>query len=114
MIVEERDYRLVPGRLHEFISIYEEHGLEIQRRHLGGFLGYFITEIGELNHAVAWWSYESLSDREVRRARMLADPEWNGYLHRVVGLIDIQSTRILKPVGFSPLPARGEPARMPS
>ena len=113
MIVEERDYRLVPGRLHEFISTYEAYGLDIQRRHLGGFLGYFITEIGELNHAVAWWSYESLADRDVRRARMLADTEWSGYLGRVAGLIDIQSTRILKPVCFSPLPARLAP-KMPS
>ncbi|MEE3101742.1 MAG: NIPSNAP family protein [Pseudomonadota bacterium] len=38
-----------------------------------------------------------------RRARMLADPEWQAYLARVDGLIERQNTRILTPVDFSPL-----------
>ena len=103
MIVEERDYRVRHGKLAEFIGLYGKHGLPIQQEHLGKFLGYFTTEIGELNHVVAWWSYEGLDDRLARRDRMLADPRWQDYLARVDGLIDIQTTRILRPVSFSPL-----------
>ena len=103
MIIEERDYRIVAGKLADFISVYYTFGLPVQQRHLGRFLGYFTTEIGELNHVVAWWSYDSFADRETRREKMLADGEWPGYLSRIGGLIDIQQTRILKPTSFSPL-----------
>ena len=34
---------------------------------------------------------------------MLADPEWQAYLDRVTDLIDIQTTRMLNPVSYSPL-----------
>lgn len=103
MIVEERDYRTRAGQTARFVKAYGEHGLPIQLRHLGTFHGYFTSEIGELNHVVAWWSYDSLDDRAARRARMMADPEWAGYLAQIDGMLDIQTTRILKPASFSPL-----------
>ena len=103
MIIEERDYRIKAGRLQQFVKTYEEYGLEIQKAYLGTLLGYFTSEIGELNHVVAWWSYESLQDRQIRRETMLADPRWQEYLSRVIDLIDVQNTRILRPVSFSPL-----------
>lgn len=103
MIVEERDYRVRHGKLGEFIAAYGTHGLPIQEEHLGTFLGYFTTEIGELNHVVAWWRYDSLADREARRARMTADPRWGDYLKLTAGMLDTQQTRILTPTSFSPL-----------
>lgn len=103
MIYEERDYRIKAGKLGQFVALYGEFGLPIQKEFLGTFHAYFTTEIGELNHVVALWSYESLDDRTQRRARMLADPRWQDYLRRVDGLIDIQNTRILTPVSYSPL-----------
>ncbi len=103
MIVEERDYRVKAGKLGQFVSLYEQHGLPIQLELLGTFIGYFTTEIGELNHVVALWSYESLDDRLQRRDRMMADPRWQAYLKMVDGLLDVQTTRILRPASFSPL-----------
>jgi hypothetical protein len=103
MIVEERDYRIKAGRLADFVATYERLGLPIQKEELGGFIGYFTTEIGELNHTVALWRYDSLADRDVRRARMLARPDWSTYLKAIDGMIDIQTNRILKPTSFSPI-----------
>ena len=103
MIYEERDYRIKAGKLAEFVCLYGEFGLPLQKEHLGTFIAYFTSEIGELNHVVALWSYESLNDRMARRARMLADPRWQDYLKRVDGLIDVQNSRILSPVSYSPL-----------
>ena len=103
MIIEERDYTTRPGKLAAFVETYREHGLHIQVEHLGTFHGYFTTEIGELNHVVAWWAYDSLADREARRARMLADPRWPDDLGRIGDLLQLQTTRILNPVSFSPL-----------
>jgi len=103
MFIEERDYRIRPGKLGQFIATYEQHGLALQKKYLGRFLGYFTTELGELNHVVAWWGYDSLDARDAARARMLADPAWQAYLDRVTDLLDVQHTRILKPVAFSPI-----------
>jgi NIPSNAP len=103
MIVEERDYRVKAGKLGQFVGLYEKHGLPIQLELLGKFLGYFTTEIGELNHVVALWAYDSLDDRLQRRDRMMADPRWQEYLKMVDGLLDVQNTRLLKPTSFSPI-----------
>ena len=85
------------------METYEEHGLPIQIELLGDFLGYFTSEIGELNHVVALWGYDSLDDRQVRRDRMMADERWHRYLDMVVDLIDVQHSRILRPTRFSPM-----------
>ena len=103
MIIEERDYRIKPGKTAKFVSTYEAHGLPIQKELLGTFIGYFTTEVGELNHVVALWGYDSLDDRLARRDRMAADPRWAAYLEMVVDLVDIQQTRLLRPTSFSPM-----------
>lgn len=103
MILEERDYRLVQGMTGAFLKAYETLGLPVQRRHLGEPVGYFVTDIGELNHVVSMWRYEDYNDRSMRRAAMLADPEWPVYLESIRGMIETQNIRILTPAPFSPL-----------
>lgn len=103
MFIEERDYCIKPGLAPKFVAEYEAHGLALQKQYLGRFLGYFITDIGELNRVVALWGYDSLDERDRARSQMMADPAWQAYLDRVLPLIDSQQTRIMKPVSFSPI-----------
>lgn len=103
MFVEERDYRIKPGCLLKFVSTYEVYGLPLQKKYLGQFLGYFTSDIGELNHVVALWGYDSLDERDRARSAMMQDPEWQAFLNKVTDLIDVQNSRILKPVVFSPI-----------
>ncbi len=103
MILEERDYRLVPGATAAFLEAYETLGLPIQRRHLGEPVGFFTTDIGELNHVISMWRYDDYAQRSERRAKMLADPDWPAYLASIKGLIDVQNIRILTPAKFSPI-----------
>lgn len=103
MILEERDYHIVPGRMAEFLQAYETLGLGIQKRFLGTFVGHFVSEIGELNHVVALWRYDTMADREVRRAQMLAHAPWQDYLAAIRGMIQSQQTRILAPTALSPM-----------
>ena len=58
MIVEERCYTVKPGTVHLYYQDYDPRGLEIQTRILGNLIGYFHTEIGELNQIVHLWGYE--------------------------------------------------------
>ncbi|MDO9415544.1 NIPSNAP family protein [Pararhizobium sp.] len=103
MIIEERDYQIIPGYMHDFLHVYETLGLSIQKKFLGDFVGHFVSEIGELNHVVALWRYESMVDRETRRAEMLAHEPWREYLAAIKGMINSQQTRILVPTALSPL-----------
>jgi hypothetical protein len=68
MIVEERCYTVKPGTVQLYYRDYDPRGLEIQTRILGNLIGYFHTEIGELNQVVHLWGYDSLAEREQARA----------------------------------------------
>ena len=66
-------------------------------------IGYFSSEIGELNLIVHLWGYESLDERARRRAELLAHPGWQAYTAKVRPLIRSQKNRILVPAPFSPI-----------
>ncbi len=73
MIVEERDYHVHTGRLPELLRLYEAEGIPIQVEILGRLVGAFTTEVGELSTYTHLWAYDSLADRQERRARLQAD-----------------------------------------
>lgn len=105
MIVDMRTYTLFPGLIADYIANYEKNGLPVQKRHLGdAFMAYFITEVGQLNQVIHFWRYDSMADRENRRTRMQADPEWMAYLGQNKGSFIAQENRILKPAPFWPVP----------
>lgn len=64
MLVEQRTYELQPGTLHQFLHAYETEGLALQSAALGNLLGYFTTEVGELNCVVHLWGFDSYEDRQ--------------------------------------------------
>jgi hypothetical protein len=49
-------------------------GLPTQRQHLDSLVGFFTTEIGNVNEIVHIWASEDRADRIRRRAAMAADP----------------------------------------
>ncbi|RST87686.1 NIPSNAP family protein [Aquibium carbonis] len=104
MIVEHRTYTFRPGTVDGWLKKYEAEGLPIQRRHLGRFIGLFVSEIGPLHTTVLIWGYDSLADREARRAAMYADPEWQSFISGVWSLnaIQTQNVMIMNPASFSP------------
>lgn len=104
MIVEHRTYTFRPGTVDGWLKKYETEGLPIQKRHLNTFLGLYVSEIGHLHTTVLLWRYDSLADREARRAAMYADPEWQAFISGVWSLDAIQSqdVMIMNPTPFSP------------
>jgi hypothetical protein len=100
MIVEERTYTTHPGKWREYLRLYEAEGLAIQRRILGRMVGYYHTDIGELNQIVHLWAYEDLNERAERRTRLMEDPAFCAYVARMLPLLQTQTSRILKPAPF--------------
>jgi hypothetical protein len=101
VIVEMREYTLHPGKVPEYLRLYEQEGLAIQREILGHLVGYYSTEIGpELNQVVHMWAYESFEDRLARRARLVADQRWGAYIAKIRPMLVEQRNRILNPAPF--------------
>lgn len=103
MIVEQRDYHVYTGKLKELVGLYEKEGIAIQSEILGNLIGWFTTDIGDLSTVVSMWGYESLAEREKRRADLRRDPRWGPFVAKIQPLIHTQRNRILIPTGFSPI-----------
>ncbi|MFL9960224.1 NIPSNAP family protein [Paraburkholderia sediminicola] len=102
MIIEERIYTCYCGKAQQYVRMYQEEGLAIQRPILGNLVGYFTSELGVLNQVVHLWAYEDLQDRAARRSRLLAHPDWKAYAAKVQPLVLNQENKILIPAPFSP------------
>ena len=80
--------------------MYEQEGLQIQQRVLGRMVGYYYTDIGELNQIVHMWAYEDLADRSQRRATLGKDANWQAYVVKMLPLLQSQASKILVPAPF--------------
>ncbi len=118
MIVEERIYVLhTHVNVKEYLHIYSTEGLPVQLEILGGFLGYFTTELGVQNQLVHLWAYSDLEERRRRREKLAEQPAWQACLKKIRPMIMTMENKILIPTAFSPLPgalmtdaAAGSPA----
>ena len=103
VIVEQRDYHVLTGRLPDLVRLYAEEGIPIQSEVLGGFVGAFTTEIGALSTYTSMWRYDSFAEREQRRAALQARDDWKAFMGKIQPLIHTQHNRILLPTSFSPI-----------
>jgi hypothetical protein len=97
VIIEERNYLVRPGAAAKYAQLWVEYGREPQVRILGNLLGFYVTEVGELNTLVYLWGYAGLDDRVKRRAELAADPDFAAFRTQVRDLLVRQSNRILTP-----------------
>jgi len=104
MIVEQRTYTVAHGQMEAYLQRYERDALPLQKKHLGRLLGFFVSEIGPLNQVVHLWVYDSLADREQRRAALDADPAWHAFKLDNRGTFVAQEVKIMIPASFSPVP----------
>ena len=100
MLVEQRTYTTHPGKVREYLALFEAEGLAVQQRILGRMVGYYRSELGELNQIVHLWAYIDLREREERRAVLLRDPQFAAYVQKMLPLLVHQASRILVPASF--------------
>jgi len=105
VIIDHRTYEMHPGRMPDWLALWEREALPLQIKYLEGFVGMFRTEVGPMNEVVHLWRYADMADRERRRNAMEADPAWQQFRRNVaaLGAIRKQHTKILVPVPFSPM-----------
>ncbi|MEO6273252.1 MAG: NIPSNAP family protein [Rhodoferax sp.] len=100
MLVEQRTYTTHPGKAREYLALYEAEGLAIQQRILGRMVGYYRTELGELNQVVHLWAYTTLLERQERRAALLDNSQFKLYVQKMLPLLVRQESQILTPAPF--------------
>lgn len=107
MLIEERCYLIKPEyTTAAYLEIYRATGaMELQKRILGNMLGYFTTEVGELNALVHLWGYSSFEDRAHRRTLLGAEASWQDYLKQIRPMLQSMTNRLLVPTNFSPIHA---------
>jgi len=111
MIVDHRTYTCHPGKLNDFLAIYQEKGLPVQLRTLERMVGWYTSmDIGPLNQVVHMWAFDDLADRAARRAKMAADPEWAVYLKAATPLLINMENKILSATSFFGLDKLAESA----
>ena len=103
MILEERTYTIRTGLVQEYLALYEREGYAPHRRFLGDPVGFFVTEVGTLNQVVHLWRYDSMADREQRRAKLAQAPNWGDYLDAATPFLLRMENRIMVPTAFSPM-----------
>jgi len=104
MIVEERIYTLHPGKVPEYMRLYEAEGRETQVSILGRPVGWYSTDFGPQNQIVHLWAYDSYAERTRRRAELAGNPAWQGFVAKIRPLILRQENKILLPAAWSPKP----------
>jgi len=100
-IYELRTYRAVPGKLAEWFTLTRE--ILPAREKYSRNVGYWETQVSQLNEAVHLWVYRDLNDRAAARGKALQDPEWQAFLAKSLPLLQQQDALVLIPTAVSPM-----------
>ncbi len=100
-VYELRTYRLAVGKMSEWLAL--TRGVLPTRERYSRNVGYWQTEVSQLNEAVHLWVYRSLDERAAVRARVLQDPEWQTFIAKTMPLLTQQEAVVLNPAPHSPM-----------
>jgi hypothetical protein len=103
MFYEMRTYTIQIGKMQTYLKHFEEAGLPVISRYTT-LVGWWYTEIGELNQVIHIWAYESLDDRIKKRARLYQDPDWlEGFVPKAFPMLEKMESKLLIAADFSPI-----------
>jgi len=103
MIHELRTYTLKPKKVMDFLKLTRKVGFEIRAKH-SKCVGYWTSEVGELNQVVHLWEYEDFAHRTAVRAALAEDKEWRKeYLPEARRCHLFQESTVLIPSDVWPL-----------
>jgi len=102
VIIDHRSYTIHPSKFAAFLTLWEIVALPIQLEHSGRFLGMFVTDTGPVNTLMHMWAYDDAADREARRRKFEALPEWKEYRRQLdeLGALARVETMLIRPAPF--------------
>ncbi|MCK2122712.1 MULTISPECIES: NIPSNAP family protein [Pseudomonas] len=103
-MIELRPFSKLGGKDHGWLDTRHHFSFaEYQSEALGNLIGYFQPQTGDLNRVIHLWGFESLEDRNSRRAALSANPKWREFLGKAGGFVTAQHAEILSGASFSPI-----------
>lgn len=103
MIYEIRTYTFKSGAMKDYLKVFREVGFELQRRHLGECIGFFVSETGPIEQVVQIFGYEDWSDRDRKRAALWADERFAAMSADLHPLIQSKESQIFRDApGWTP------------
>ena len=103
MIFEMRTYTIKIGQLNNYINHFENVGMPIISKY-STLIGYWYTEIGELNQIIQIWSYKDLNERSKKRQELYENDSWlTDFIPNAMLMLEKQESKIINAVSFSPI-----------
>lgn len=101
MLYEIKTYQIAPGRMRDCVNLYTEHGYKHFKPFEQNLLGYFVSEVGELNQLVQMWKFDSYSQRQIMLETLRADPEFTAFIARLAPLLQQQRSMFMSAAPFA-------------
>lgn len=96
---ELRFYRIVAGKVADYIAHAGAVAVRFRGDRYGKLLGFWSCEIGAISCVFNLWEHESVTTREALRAELQQQDVWrNNYLPHSQPLMQRQRSRLLKPL----------------
>ncbi|MGQ3027664.1 MAG: NIPSNAP family protein [Ferrovibrionaceae bacterium] len=102
MLIEQITYVLLPGRAPALVAAYEDEGLAVIGRNLGRLVAFLTSEVGGMDEVSHLWAFADAADREVRHARLQADPGWKAFTSTHGHLLVSRRNCLWRAAPFSP------------
>ena len=101
-LYELRTYTLYVGKMAEAVKVYQESRWfeKVQDK----LVGYFQTDVGELNQLIHLWKFEDDADRRRHWATLYADPQFMEFAGKIRPLILTQENKLLVGAPWGPHP----------
>ncbi|WP_252315910.1 NIPSNAP family protein [Sinobaca sp. H24] len=103
MFYEMRTYTVKVGKVNEYLDHFEEVGFPIISKY-AKLVGWWYTDIGELNQVIHIWEYESLDVRKEKRKQLYEDKDWTEkFVPKAFDMLEKQESKMLYAASFSPI-----------
>ena len=103
MIYLEASLRVVPGKMAEFMEVFEKEILPLTNKFGRKLLAQWTTSIGTIDEVTDLWVYDDLSHMQRFNEARAKSPEFTRASEHVRPLIAYETTRLLIPTKLSQL-----------
>ena len=100
-VYEYRNYRTFPGKA----RTWAKHFADIMpvRETYSENVCAWVTDSGQPNEVSHLWAYSSLDERLEIRAKVAADPKWQGFLKTAGSMLEDMHSTVMLPAAHSPM-----------
>jgi hypothetical protein len=101
MIYLEASLRVVPGKMNEFMEVFEKEFLPASNKLGRKLIAQWSTTIGTLDEVIDLWAYNDLTHMQRLQEARTKSPEFIKASDHLRSLIAYEATRLMAPTSLS-------------